>query len=153
MKKGYTTVPYLCARQRARALPGEVRSSEADTAGRGSREGGQGRPGAGRLAQAGCGLVLTPCAASERAGAAVCQARWRPSAGLASSGTDKRGLRGSSFWAILRSAQRLEGGGERTARSCERAARWSPQVTEAFWQRFRKWGGPVGEFRKLSELG
>lgn len=46
----------------------------------------------------------------------------------------------------------FEGGGERTARSCERAAGQSLRVTKAFWQCFRKWGGPVREFRKLSEL-
>lgn len=62
----------------------------------------------------------------------------------------QRGRGGSSFWTILRRAQRLEGGGLGMARGCERAARGG--AATASWQRFRKWGGPVREFRKLSEL-
>lgn len=48
----------------------------------------QGAPGAGRLAQAGCMLMLTQCAASTPAGPVVCWAHQWLSAGLASSGTD-----------------------------------------------------------------
>lgn len=56
------------------------------------------------------------------------------------------------FWAILRQMQRLEGGGERTARNCERGASRGHRETKTIWQCFRKWGGPVREYRKLSEL-